>query len=447
VSKPTTDVPQSRTSSGLGIIVTALLLLALWNSLVFSSSSAWGALLVGPVLFGISLPVLSRYAKSQGDRRLFGFLVFALVLKLGGALVRYWVGFDVYEGDFDAGFYHESGALLREQFLAGIFDTGLPTLVGTRFIQFLTGIVYVIVGPSVISGFLFYSWLGFWGLFLFLRAFTMAVPEGRVKTYARFLFLLPSLVYWPSSIGKEAWMMFTLGIAAVGAAHMLSGSLLRGLVPTGLGLWLGGMVRPHISGLFAVALAGAYLLRRPRPEWRQFAPFAKGFGIVLLGLVAVFLAVQASQYLQQDVGLEGSGGVTSILEQTAERTRTGGSEFAPSILESPGRAPIAIFTVLFRPTVLEAHNTQAMVAALELTFLLLLTIVRIRWIIGAIASIRRQTYVGLALFYTGVSVLAFSSLANFGILARQRVQFLPLSLVLLAIPPRTKEDAADNHRP
>jgi hypothetical protein len=46
------------------------------------------------------------------------------------------------------------------------------------------------------------------------------------------------------------------------------------------------------------------------------------------------------------------------------------------------------------------------------------------------------------LAYSAMFVVGFSSIANFGILARQRVQLYPLLLVLLAVRPAEARDAA-----
>ena len=129
------------------------------------------------------------------------------------------------------------------------------------------------------------------------------------------------------------------------------------------------------------------------------------------------------------------GGVRDTLEQTIFRTQQGGSNFEASVLDSPARAPIAAVTVLFRPLVPEANSLQGVVAALEGSALLVWCAWRWRWILAAIASVRRQPYVAMAITYIGVFVFGFSSIANFGILARQRVQMLPFLFVLLAIPP------------
>ena len=48
----------------------------------------------------------------------------------------------------------------------------------------------------------------------------------------------------------------------------------------------------------------------------------------------------------------------------------------------------------------------------------------------------RSPYVTFALAYSGLFVLAFSAIGNFGLLARQRTQLLPFVLVLIAVPAR-----------
>jgi hypothetical protein len=396
-------------------------------------------LLVGSILVAISLPALAKQAHREQSEAIFWLLVAALVLKLVAAVARHYVAIGLYGGVADAVAYHEQGVRISEAFRAGSFDTGLYSLTSTNFIRFLTGVVYTVIGPNILGGFLVFSWLGFWGLFFFYRAFTIAVPEGNTRSYARLVFFLPSMLFWPSSIGKEAWMMLALGIAAFGAARILSGATLRGVAIAGLGLWLAAIVRPHIAGMAALALAGGYLIARPRPQLRQLAPLVKLLSFGVLALVAMALVIRTDRFLNES-GIETTAGATSIFTAVGERTGSGSSEFAPSsIVGSPLRAPIGIVTVLFRPFVTEARNIPAMAAALEGSFLLVLSLIRIRWLVAALKSVRRQPYVAFALLYTVIFVLAFSAVANFGYLARERVQMLPLFLVLFAVPPRKKE--------
>jgi hypothetical protein len=238
-------------------------------------------------------------------------------------------------------------------------------------------------------------------------------------------------------------MMFSLGIAAFGAAKILTGRTFRGLIPLGIGLWFAAIVRPHVAGMIAVALIAGYLLKRPRPALRQVAPIAKT--IVLTGLVVIagVLVVRTDRFLHK-IGTGPSSGVTSILQGVSERTQTGGSSFAPSILQSPLRAPVAAVTVVYRPLLVDVTNVQSLFAATEGTILLILSLVRIRWMLAALFSIRRQPYVGFAIAYAAVFILGFSAIANFGLLARERVQLLPLFLVLLCVPPAELRDAVSD---
>jgi hypothetical protein len=150
--------------------------------------------------------------------------------------------------------------------------------------------------------------------------------------------------------------------------------------------------------------------------------------------VAVLLLGRIQSYLLEK-GIDPAEGVNSVLAESARRTNAGGSSFqASSTSTSLASLPFATVTILFRPFPFEAHNAQAAVTALESTLLLCLTIARRRSIWRAIRELRRRPYVAFILVYAAGFVVAFASIANFGILARERVQLLPFFLVLLAAP-------------
>lgn len=422
---------------GVGLTLVAIYVGITLRLMGTNTYDVWAAIIVGPLLFLLSLPILARQARREGDPRVFWLLALALALKLIASIARYYVAFDLYGGQADAGVYHGDGARISANFRAGIFETGFDSLTKSNFISFLTGIVYTVIRPTKLGGFMVFSWFGYLGLFLFYRAFTIAVPEGRARSYARVLFFLPSLLFWPSSLGKESWMMLSLGIGAYGVARVLTGETMRGLAVTVLGLWLAGIVRPHVSGLMAVALAAAFLVRKPHQRWRHLGPVVKVLSAAVVGVVAVVAVLKAEDFLKKS-GVDTGQGLQGALAGVTARTAQGGSNFVPSILDSPARAPMALATVLFRPSVLDAHNAQAFVAALEGMFLLLFSLAKVRWVVAAVRSIRRQPYVAFALAYTGLFVFAFSSIANFGLLVRERVQLWPLYFVLFSVAPARK---------
>ena len=418
-------------ASLLGAPLTVLGLLLLWATRV---EGIWAAVFLVPLLFAATAPALSRQAAREGYRALMWLLLAALGLKLIGSLVRYYVAFKTYDGAVDAVLYHDIGTQLSERFRAGNFDTGLDSLTSTDFMIFLTGLVYTVIGPNIYAGFLLYSWLAFWGMFYLYRAFTIAVPGGNHRTYARLLFFLPSMLYWPSSIGKEAWMLFSLGLAAFGVARILSGRTLRGLTVAGVGLWLAALARPHVAGMAALGLAVAYMVgRTPQRQGRSMPAMKLLAAAALVGL-SILLLSQTTAFLK-DQGLDPEDGVTSVLEQNTERTAQGGSSFeVPSAGFSPLHLPVATVTILFRPFLVEAHSLQVLITALESTVLLVLTVSRAGAIGRALRGFRRMPYVTFVVLYGLLFTMAFSSIANFGILARERTQLLPFFLVLLAVP-------------
>lgn len=415
----------------IGLLVIAAYtsgLLLLMRSTTFD---IWWAAVLAPVLFMVTLPLLRHQATREDDPSVYRFLVLALAVKLAGAFLRYYASVLFYGGLRDATVYSKYGAQIAENFRHGHFTTGLSSLSGTDFIRFFTGVVYSLTGTSKLGGCVVYSWLGFLGLFFFYRAFTIAVPEGRRRAYAYLLFFLPSLVFWPSSIGKDAWMMFTMGLATFGAARLLTRMTIGGIVSIASGLWLASLVRPHVAALIAVAFLVALVTKKTLgDQLRELKPLVKGGAIVLAAVLALSLAVKTSHSLHIQV----SSSLGTTLTRIEDRTSKGGSNFTPALADSPGRFPVAVVTVLFRPFIFEAGNTQARLAALESTVLMLLCLLRFRWVIAAFKSVRRQPYVVFSVVYVLLFIVAFSSFANFGLLARERVQLYPLFLVFLAIP-------------
>ena len=64
--------------------------------------------------------------------------------------------------------------------------------------------------------------------------------------------------------------------------------------------------------------------------------------------------------------------------------------------------------------------------------------------LAALRHAREQPYVAAAFVYCGASVIALSSIANFGILARERVLLLPMFLILLSVPRAPATSAGAN---
>lgn len=359
-------------------------------------------------LTAASIPLIARTA--AGDRELFWTLVAAHQLRLCAAVVRLHVDGKLYKHiRTDVDDYHAAGAELAARFRAGRFDPRLGSRPGMGAIRFLTGVVYTVTGPSRLKGSLVFACVGFWGLVVFYRAFVLAVPEGDHSAYLLLLLFLPSLLYFPSTISKEPWMLLALGLAALGGAELFRGNAPRGLVLGAAGTGLAATMRPHMAAMLAASLAlgGASRLRG-----RALLAPAAGAGI-FTAWTALFL---------RRWGLEGAGGIEAVWRRTAERGGYGDSKFDPPF---PGRLrdlPVVAASVLFRPHLLEARSPQTRAVAIESSLLALLTAARLR-------SAPRDPYSLAAVAYTSFFTLGYSFVSNFGALARQRTQLVPFYLV------------------
>ena len=393
------------------------------------SYDVWAALWLVPLLAGGSLLLLRRLNPCEGTVSLVPLLSAALVAKGLGTVVRYVVTFGVYDGNADASTYHNVGAFLAQRYRHGDFSVDLGAgSTSTAFIKVVTGIVYTVTGPTRIGGFAVYATASFWGLYLALRAFQIALPGGDAKRYALLIFFLPSMLFWPSSIGKEAWMTFALGLTAYGAARIFTHQR-RAYLPLLLGLAAALIVRPHVAVVVVAALFAGYVVRPRRGHGVLGGRLGKVIGVVVLATVGVI----AAQQMQGALHLDSSSSFNEALDVAQERTNEGGSSFEAARIRSPVDVPWAAVTVLFRPFPFEADNAQAMVSALEGLGLMALFAMAARRLVRVPRRAMRNPYIAFATVYSMIFVFAFSTFGNFGIITRQRVQLFPFVLVLLCL--------------
>jgi len=394
----------------------------------------WAGIAFAPILFAITIPVLKRGLRKDPDPRIGRVVVIAFVAKMLGAAARYALTYGLYERA-DASEYHASGARLAEAFWAGnwamVSQTEVPDLSGTPFIRLVTGLVYIVTKPTIFGGFVVFSWLSFLGLFFFYKAIVVGFPEANHRRYAYLVFFLPSMLYWPSSIGKEAWISFGLGLASYGVALVLRHQPL-GYPVVGLGLLATAGPRPHITVLCTVALGMAYVLRRRSWSDSTFGPVSKVVGIGVMLVVGVVVVSKAAAFFEVDQ--VSSESVTSVIDFAEGQSGQGGSEYEAVRVKSPAEFPSAFLAVLFRPWPWEASSGQALIASAEGTMLLVLAAASLPRLARLPRYIFQVPYVAYALTYTIMFVIAFSSIGNFGILTRQRTQVLPMLLVLLVLP-------------
>lgn len=429
-----------------GFACIAVLLVGLSFMLDYSALDVWTGIIVFMVLTAVAVPLFSRIARRDGDPWLFKVLMAGLMVKFAGSMARFFMIFVMYDGSGDAGRYHEAGVTFANRLRDGVPIHPIPIMSGfpveTQRIADFVGGLYTVTGPSAYAGFLVFAFICFMGQVLIIRGFRVAVPEGDHRRFTVLMLFVPSLVFWPSSIGKEALMIGCLGLIAYGGALLLAPK------PRAIGAayFVGGallvlLLRPHVAAMAIGALALAMavgVLGGFRSDTTK-RPSTRGRVVRFAALVAVvILAVAASTRLGQTFDeTDDEGGTLSSLEGTASQTSRGGSEFDPMAINGPSRLPAGMVTVFFRPFPWEAGNLNGLIAGSEGLLLLVLFAVSWRRLLSLPRMALRRPFLVFSLSYVVLFSIGFSFIANFGILARQRVQALVVLLMVLALPKAT----------
>ena len=401
-----------------------VLTLPFWTWALFFSSPWYEysvALILVPFLFLLNL--LLALAAARHDPFLRWALPVALLLKLVAAGVYVWMVFHVYDTSADMVTYWNRGEILANDFLRNGHWTVLHPVWSNNFIYMLTGAIFTVTTVSLPSAAVIYALAAFWGQYLFYRAFVLVFPEGDRKLAALLLFFLPSIVFWTSSIGKDAAILLFLGVAAYGFAR-----LQRRVSPGAflvLLLGLGGvvLVRPHIAAMLGFAFLLPYLVGKNLHGIS--GTVGKILGIPLVLGSTVWLARQAQSFLKMET-LSQAG---SILQKVAEGNQTGGSAIAVS--GSMAYRLVNVPFLFFRPWPWEVHSLQAVMAALEGLMLLVIFVSRRRNLYAAVREWRSQPFVlFVLLFALQFSVVMSLAITNYGLLTRERVMLLPFALML-----------------
>ena len=369
----------------------------------------------------------------------------ALILRVIGAWLRYTILYDFYDGVGDATGYYRRGLAFADRFwqldFSPFYDSTLWLRAekwwGTNFVSFPSGIVLTAIGPSMRGEFLAFSLIGFLGLVCFAVAFRRAYPNVPVWRYALWIWLFPSLWYWPSSVGKESIVLFGLGLVAlgfVGRGRSIS------WVPLIAGMFLIFAIRPQVAAVAMLAIVLAQWLSLSG-GW-TVAKMAQGILILAVGLGGIW-------YSMETIGVGGfdAEGVESYMDERARRSGGDGSG-----IEAAGRSiggvPLAVINILSRPFIWEASNIMMLVSALEILGFWGIMWYRRRNLVNALRSWRSDRFLRLAVPFALMYTITLGMvIANLGILARQRVFLFPFLFLLIEALPKAHTAVRHASRP
>jgi branched-subunit amino acid transport protein len=260
-------------------------------------------------------------------------------------------------------------------------------------------------------------------------------PERLRPAVAASLLLVPSVVYWTSGLIKEGIAVGGLGFALLGA-HRVMERRLGGIFALVFGAAMILTIKPYLLMPFGVGMAallyshrsrGADGLVRIRPLWLAGAAVVAVVGVLLVGRLFPQFSVdtlgeQAAQ--MQSYGRKALGGSFYTLGDPNERSLGGQLQFAP----------LALFTALYRPLIIESNNAQALVNSLETTALLAITVllfVQRGWR-TMLATILSNPALAYSIAFTLPLALGVGLVSNnLGTLSRYRCPMVPYFVLAL----------------
>jgi hypothetical protein len=296
---------------------------------------------------------------------------------------------------------------------------------GTANMAFLTWTFehYVLPTASFHTQKVICAFFGTMGIFLLYRGLKKLRPE----IPPRFLLaigLFPSVLFWSSTLGKDALIVFGISVGFYGMLRMLQSRNPAYLVPAIFGIVVASFIRVWFLPLLIIPFVFVFLFHTRNILVRLALIAAMGGGLAYsVPKLAQKLSIENVDQLAQRAGA------------VSRSWQRGGSAGDVPIITTPGEAlrflPVGFFTALFRPLPGEVMNPFGLLAGLEnLLFLALL------W--RAVRNWHRSYWRDeLVVWFFAYVVLwgllyAFISPQNLGAAVRFKVQVLPEMLFLLA---------------
>jgi len=415
-----------------GLLLVAGALLAAGIGALMAFDSDYSSVILIVLIGGILFTAAGWKMRTDIDAAwLPKWVLFGFGVKVIGTLARYYMVTVLYTAEgSDSIQYYRAGTEFVTQFNAGqpLTLTGRGSL-ATQITELITGGLFIGHTPDLLGGFLMFAIIAFCGQLFLYAAFRHWAQPHQLKLYAALIFLLPTFAFWPSSIGKDAIVMFALGGCAYFISRMLHSFYLRWVWGLGPFLALLGLIRIHVVALVIGALIAAMLLARPaqgsdaqmKARRLTMLTVSLAAGAVAFILFPDLFGVEISSLEEAD------NFASEVVRRTSER----GTIASGSPVSGPIDVPGAVALVLFRPFIFEAFEIQHFFAAAETTVLLGLTLWQAPAVFKNWRNWRSNAYVVFSSFYVLAYAVAFSVVRNLGIIARQRGQVLAFFLVVV----------------
>ncbi len=404
-------------------------------------------------------------------------VVFGFLAHVVGVFVQVFVIEQIYGGSSDIAGYYRSGVELAsalrkdfqfifpEAFKIFVHDdtANLPFAVfggagSTGSLTVLSSLLFLVLGDSLYGAAMATALFAFFGKLAIFLAISPGFARAHRQRVLLATLLVPSVVFWSSTIAKEAVSVGFLGLALLLLRSFLDGRFKPSrLLLAAFCLTPVALIKPYVLLCFTVAFAVWLYLERGlrlgrhfviRPSTALVALLLMTGGVIVLGKLAPRIAVEnlaKSTSAVQAAGVNVEGGSNYQLREPVPEQEEDSGVQSQLLL-----APIALPTALFRPFIFEVRNPMMLLNALETTALLFLTIrvlfrgglVRVR---DAIAG--NPTLVFSLLFSLILGTAVGLASTNLGSLSRYRMPFMPFFVGLILVLDATFGPNSSSERP
>jgi hypothetical protein len=287
----------------------------------------------------------------------------------------------------------------------------------TEFMNFITWPFANLLGLSYNSVMLIFSYLGFQGIVLSYLVAKENTPRLRPITGSfsilEYLFLLPNLHFWSSSIGKGSMMLLAVGLLLFGLSRF---TYRKFYILLGVGIIF--LVRPHILYAFLLGTVVAILFS------------SKGLktsikvGFFLIALLFLF-------FISDDVTELTGGSGLNVFDSNMLVHRNAELSKSNSGVNTGGGQIVKLFTFWFRPLFVDSPGVLGIIVSFENTFMLYLFLMLLR---NGLKKWRMlNTYYRILIFSFLFASIALAQVGgNLGIIMRQKSQIMPLFFIVFS---------------
>ena len=366
------------------------------------------------------------------------------------AIVQVWIVENVY-GSGDMFLYFREGSQLSDA-LSANFSTFAPEVLKLIFQQSEPMIPADIdgVGNSTgsmagIAAFLIYSFGGsVYAVALFIATGAYLGKMALYRVYRETFeskfrervgfatLLLPSVLFWSSSILKESIAIGFLGWMVRGVHRALNGRLVVGAVMVASAGVFVMLVKPYILMAFVLA-AGAWVFLHRRRDQQGEVSFRLRPVQIFFSLVLVVGGLVVIGQIFPNLALDNVAEETARLQELGQTVR-GGSNYSigdpkdTTLLGQLSFAPMALVSAWFRPFFFEVRSVLVGLAALESTAITFMVVNMFRR--KSPAALLRTLLNSPVLAFCFVFSLVFGvgvglATTNLGSLSRYRMPLLP----------------------